>query len=74
MPAKWDMQLHHIAAGIVADGRLVGSQRDAIGMRSRVMLAVRTFGVTAASPGAVRPVLSIGTASLAGVVPAGRMF
>ena len=41
-------------------------------MRSRVMLAVRSSAVSAASPGAVRSILAMGTASIAGVVHAGR--
>jgi hypothetical protein len=38
------------------------------------MLAARTSGVTTASPGAVRCVLAMRTAFLAGMVYAARMF
>ena len=71
VPTNWDMQLHHIAVGIVADGCLMSTQLDAIAMKPRVMPALAASGVTAASPAAVRPVIAVRDGPLADVVCAG---
>ncbi len=62
MSAKRDVQLHHIAAGVVTDGRLVRSQLDAYALRRRLAPGLRTSGVTASNPTVVRSIMAVRTA------------
>jgi hypothetical protein len=62
MSAKRDAQLHHIAAGIITEGRLLRSQLDTHALRRRLAPALRASGVTVSSPIVVRSIMAVRTA------------
>ena len=67
-PAKWkmsakrDAQLHHIAAGVITDGRLLKPQLDAHALRRRLAPRLRASGVTVSSPIVMRSIMAVRTA------------
>jgi hypothetical protein len=58
MSAERDMQLHHVAAGVITDERLVNSQLDAHALRGRLAPALPTSGVTVSSPTVVGSIMA----------------
>ena len=67
-PAKWkmsakrDAQLHHIAAGVITDGRLLRPQLDSHALRRRLAPPLRASGVTVSSPIVARSIMAVRTA------------